>query len=126
MFFLVKLDRLIIGLILRSKLVFLISVQPHAAFIEGNISPRGDEVSLRTGNLVIPDSLEKPRMEPLSSYSFVVTYILAQILDKTMGIRISETDEVAGLDLAIHAETAYENSSFSDGSRFLSSQKSAN
>jgi hypothetical protein len=35
MFFLVKLDRLIIGLILRSKLVFLISVQPHAAFIEG-------------------------------------------------------------------------------------------
>ena len=32
---LVKLDRLIIGLILRSKLVFLISVQPHAAFIEG-------------------------------------------------------------------------------------------
>ena len=35
MIFLVKLDRLIIGLILRSKLVFLISVQPHAAFIEG-------------------------------------------------------------------------------------------
>ena len=35
MLFLVKLDRLIIGLILRSKLVFLISVQPHAAFIEG-------------------------------------------------------------------------------------------
>ena len=32
---LVKLDRLTIGLILRSKLVFLISVQPHAAFIEG-------------------------------------------------------------------------------------------
>jgi hypothetical protein len=35
MSFLVKLDRLIIGLILRSKLVFLIIVQPHAAFIEG-------------------------------------------------------------------------------------------
>jgi hypothetical protein len=35
MSFLVKLDRLTIGLILRSKLVFLISVQPHAAFIEG-------------------------------------------------------------------------------------------
>jgi hypothetical protein len=32
---LVKLDRLITGSILRSKLVFLISVQPHAAFIEG-------------------------------------------------------------------------------------------
>jgi len=32
---LVKLDRLIIGLILRSKLVFLISVRPRIAFIEG-------------------------------------------------------------------------------------------
>jgi hypothetical protein len=35
MIFLAKLDRLAIGSILRSKLVFLISVQPHAAFIEG-------------------------------------------------------------------------------------------
>ena len=35
MIFLAKLDRLAIGLILRSKLVFLIIVQPHAAFIEG-------------------------------------------------------------------------------------------
>ena len=35
MSFLVKLDRLIIGLILRSKLVFLISVRLHIAFIEG-------------------------------------------------------------------------------------------
>jgi len=35
MIFLAKLDRLVIGSILRSKLVFLIIVQPHAAFIEG-------------------------------------------------------------------------------------------
>ena len=35
MIFLVKLDRLIIGLILRSKLVFLIIVRPRIAFIEG-------------------------------------------------------------------------------------------
>jgi hypothetical protein len=32
---LMKLDRLIIGLILRSKLVFLIIVRPRIAFIEG-------------------------------------------------------------------------------------------
>ena len=30
-----KLDRLAIGTILRSKLVFLISVRPHITFIEG-------------------------------------------------------------------------------------------
>jgi hypothetical protein len=35
MIFLAKLDRLAIGLILRSKLVFLIIVHPHAALIEG-------------------------------------------------------------------------------------------
>jgi hypothetical protein len=46
---LVKLDRLIIGLILRSKLVFLISVQPHAAFIEGARLQGFDlEASVRT------------------------------------------------------------------------------
>jgi hypothetical protein len=32
---LVKLDRLITGSILRSKLVFLINVRPHAASVEG-------------------------------------------------------------------------------------------
>ena len=37
---LVKLDRLIIGLILRSKLVFLINVRPRIAFIEGARSSR--------------------------------------------------------------------------------------
>ena len=55
------------------------------------------------------------------AYSFIVTYILAQILDKTIGMRISEEDEVAGLDLSQHGETAYESANLSDGSRFLSS-----
>ena len=54
------------------------------------------------------------------AYSFIVTYILAQILDKTIGLRVSEEDEAAGLDLTQHAETAYESATFSDGSRFLS------
>lgn len=53
-------------------------------------------------------------------YSFVVTYVLAQIIQKTIGLRISEEDEVAGLDLSQHAETAYESANLSDGSRFLS------
>jgi hypothetical protein len=35
MIFLAKLDRLAIGLILRSKLVFLIIVRPYMALIEG-------------------------------------------------------------------------------------------
>jgi len=55
------------------------------------------------------------------AYSFIVTYILALILHKTIGLRVSEEDEYKGLDLSQHAETAYETASFSDGSRFVSS-----
>ena len=42
-------------------------------------------------------------------YSFVVTYILAKILDKTIGLRVSEESEYEGLDVSQHSETAYEN-----------------
>ncbi|MEI6039620.1 MAG: ammonia channel protein, partial [Actinomycetes bacterium] len=54
------------------------------------------------------------------AYSFVATYILAQIMDKTIGLRVSEEAESIGLDLSQHAETAYETASYSDGSRFTS------
>jgi ammonium transporter, Amt family len=38
---------------------------------------------------------------------FVVTFILLKILDATMGLRVTEEDEVAGLDISQHSETAY-------------------
>ena len=41
-------------------------------------------------------------------YSFTVAWILGKIIDKTMGFRISEEDELAGIDIAEHAESAYE------------------
>ena len=40
-------------------------------------------------------------------YSFVISYALFWILDKTMGLRVSRDDEVAGLDLSEHQETGY-------------------
>ncbi|MGI9195967.1 MAG: ammonium transporter [Candidatus Nanopelagicales bacterium] len=42
------------------------------------------------------------------AYSFVITVVLALILKATVGLRISKDDEQAGIDLAVHAETAYE------------------
>ncbi|MEV5338022.1 ammonium transporter [Streptomyces sp. NPDC052676] len=42
------------------------------------------------------------------AYSLVVSAILALILDKTIGMRVPEDDEVAGIDQAEHAETAYD------------------
>lgn len=41
-------------------------------------------------------------------YSFVVAFILGKVIDKTIGFRLSEDDEVAGVDQAEHAETAYD------------------
>ena len=42
------------------------------------------------------------------AFSFVVTYIVARILNATMGIRVSPEDELAGLDQSQHAEAAYQ------------------
>jgi Amt family ammonium transporter len=41
------------------------------------------------------------------SYSFVVSLVLAKVLDAAMGLRVDDETEEAGLDLALHAETAY-------------------
>ena len=41
-------------------------------------------------------------------YSFVLTYIIAKIIDKTIGFRISPEAEAKGIDLSEHAESAYE------------------
>lgn len=39
------------------------------------------------------------------SYAFVVTYIIALIVDKTMGLRVTETEEYVGLDISQHGES---------------------
>ena len=39
------------------------------------------------------------------TYAFVVTYILAQIVDKTMGLRVTEEEEYVGLDISQHGES---------------------
>jgi len=42
------------------------------------------------------------------AYSFVLTYIIGKLIDVTIGFRISEEDEVTGIDQVEHLETAYE------------------
>ena len=41
------------------------------------------------------------------AYSFVVTYVIAKVLDNMIGLRVSEETEQTGLDQIEHAETAY-------------------
>ena len=42
------------------------------------------------------------------AFSFVVTYVLAKVLDRTMGLRVSTEHELVGLDQSQHAEAAYQ------------------
>jgi Amt family ammonium transporter len=41
-------------------------------------------------------------------YSFSVAFILGKVIDKTIGFRLKEDDEVTGVDQVEHAETAYD------------------
>lgn len=40
-------------------------------------------------------------------YAFVVSFILFKVIDAVMGLRVSTENEVTGLDLSEHSETAY-------------------
>ncbi len=40
-------------------------------------------------------------------YAFVISIILAKILDKTIGIRVDEKEEIGGLDANLHNESGY-------------------
>ncbi|MGV2922261.1 ammonium transporter, partial [Streptomyces alfalfae] len=42
------------------------------------------------------------------AYSLIASAVLALLIDKTLGMRVSEDVEVAGIDQAEHAETAYD------------------
>ena len=43
----------------------------------------------------------------VSVYAFVVSWIIFKVIHATMGMRLTDEDEVAGLDSSQHSETAY-------------------
>ena len=48
-------------------------------------------------------------------FSFVLTLVIGTVIQKTIGFRVSEEEEVMGVDEAEHAETAYDFSSLGGG-----------
>ncbi|MCW7943579.1 ammonia channel protein [Streptomyces hygroscopicus] len=44
----------------------------------------------------------------VAAYAFAVTYGIGRLIDRAMGFRASEEQEHTGLDLTVHAETAYD------------------
>ena len=41
------------------------------------------------------------------AYTFVMTWLIAKALDRTIGTRVDQDSEIEGLDVAMHGETAY-------------------
>lgn len=70
------------------------------------VSAFGGKVGLLEGN---PAVMKAQLISVVATivYSVVVTFILLKILDKTMGLRVNEEDEIEGLDLRLHGESAY-------------------
>ena len=46
------------------------------------------------------------------AYSFVATLVIALLIKVTMGLRVTEEEEVTGIDTTVHAESAYELTGF--------------
>jgi len=40
-------------------------------------------------------------------FAFGMTWIIGKVIDLTMGLRVSETEEALGLDISQHGESAY-------------------
>jgi Amt family ammonium transporter len=51
------------------------------------------------------------------AYAFVASGLVALAVDKVIGFRVHEDDEVSGVDLVIHAETAYDLHAATGGAR---------
>jgi Amt family ammonium transporter len=51
------------------------------------------------------------------SFAFVGTWVIAQFIQRTMGLRVTPEAEQLGLDMHIHAETAYESGGFGAAGR---------
>ncbi|MDP9116261.1 MAG: ammonium transporter [Actinomycetota bacterium] len=52
-----------------------------------------------------------------AAFAFTGTWLLAQLVQRTIGLRVSEHMELQGLDRAVHAEAAYEHSNFGSTNR---------
>ena len=65
------------------------------------------------------DQLGKQAVACLATfaYAFVVSGLIAYVLERTMGFRVEEDHEVTGVDLVIHAESAYDLHAATGGAR---------
>lgn len=59
------------------------------------------------------------------AFSFITALVIGFAIEKTMGFRISSDDELAGIDMTTHAETAYELNDATFGGSFSNASSPA-
>jgi ammonium transporter, Amt family len=64
----------------------------YEGLFKGDVSQFGDQVVAVAATI---------------AYSFIVTYIILRVLDATIGLRVSEEEEIVGMDVSVHGERAY-------------------
>lgn len=67
----------------------------------------GTNVGLLLGNGVEQLGKQALSVVVVGLYSFVLAYAIAWIIQKTIGFRVTSTDEIAGVDRVLHGEAAY-------------------
>jgi Amt family ammonium transporter len=73
----------------------------------------GDATHTLTDSIVDGGSFELLGTQAIAAgavlgYSFVATLVIALLLKYTIGLRVSEEEEISGIDTVTHAESAYE------------------
>ena len=102
--------RLVAGIVGRFFLGLLADHQAFTPeFMKGASAPKFGEGALTGGGFgggaLFWDQLVS--MGFALVYSFIVTWVLAKVVDRVIGLRVDENTERAGLDVIVHAEAAY-------------------
>jgi ammonium transporter, Amt family len=75
-------------------------------FAQTVVNPAGADGLLAGGGVTLLGK-QAPAALAVAAFSFVASFAIAKLVDVTVGLRVSEEDEVQGLDLSQHAETSY-------------------
>jgi Amt family ammonium transporter len=74
-------------------------------FADETVNPIGDGLFYGGGGELLKDQILAAL--GVMAFSGIVTYILAMAIEKTIGLRVTEDDELVGLDQSQHSESAY-------------------
>ncbi|GAA0249466.1 ammonium transporter [Actinomadura nitritigenes] len=88
----------LVGGVIGTLLIGLLAVRSMTGGAAGLIAG-GSGVQLGKQAIAVP---------VVGLFAFTVTFAVGKLIDKVMGFRVSAEDETSGVDLALHAETAYE------------------